>query len=96
MTKRKLPAQELPPPAAELSAALKTPRPDSKLAAIVEKLNEPDGVTVAEIQILTGWQEHSIRGALAGTLKKKFGLTIVSEKLERGRVYRSVQPAAQP
>jgi len=37
----------------------------------------------------TGWQPHTVRGALAGALKKRLGLTIVSEKLEgRGRVYR--------
>jgi hypothetical protein len=36
----------------------------------------------------TGWQSHTVRGAMAGALKKRLGLTITSEKEERGRVYR--------
>jgi hypothetical protein len=76
--------------------ATKGPRPSTKFAAIMTKLQAPDGVTVAEIQALTGWQEHSVRGALAGTFKKRFGLTIVSEKVvERGRVYRVAAPVAE-
>ncbi len=36
----------------------------------------------------TGWQAHSVRGAMSGALKKKLGLIIASEKTEAGRVYR--------
>jgi Protein of unknown function (DUF3489) len=40
----------------------------------------------------TGWQAHSVRGALSGALKKKLGLTVSSDKTDSGRVYR-VAPA---
>ena len=44
---------------------------------------------VGEIVAATGWQPHTVRGALAGALKKKLGLAVTSEKVEgRGRVYR--------
>jgi hypothetical protein len=90
MTKRKNQAASQPASA----APAKHPQPDSKLAAIVEKLRGAHGATIADLQAITGWQEHSVRGALAGSLKKRFGLTIVSEKLERGRVYRAVEADA--
>ena len=52
-------------------------------------LQRPEGATIAEVVEATGWQPHTVRGALAGALKKRLGLTIVSEKVEgRGRVYR--------
>jgi hypothetical protein len=56
---------------------------------MISMLSRPDGATIAEIVEATRWQQHTVRGALAGALKKKLGLTIVSEKVEgRGRVYR--------
>jgi hypothetical protein len=42
----------------------------------------------------TGWQPHTVRGIVSGTLKKKLGLTVVSAKEERGRVYRIAAQAA--
>jgi hypothetical protein len=54
-------------------------------------LKRAEGATLAEIVEATGWQRHTVRGALAGALKKRLGLTIISEKVEgRGRVYRIV------
>ena len=48
-----------------------------------------EGATIAEIVAATGWQPHTVRGAFAGALKKRLGLTVTSEKREgRGRVYR--------
>ena len=61
------------------------------LRAMVHLASLPDGgpATIAEIAEATGWQHHSIRGAISGSLKKKLGLTVTSEKVEgRGRVYR--------
>ena len=56
---------------------------------MIDLLRRPKGATLAEIVEATGWQQHTIRGAMAGALKKKLGLTITSEKDEaRGRVYR--------
>ena len=52
-------------------------------------LRRPKGATIAEIVEATGWQAHTVRGAFAGALKKRLGLTLVSGKVEgRGRVYR--------
>ena len=52
-------------------------------------LQRSEGATIAEVVEATGWQPHTVRGALAGALKKRLGLTIASEKVEnRGRVYR--------
>ncbi len=52
-------------------------------------LRAKDGATIEEIMVATGWQSHTVRGAMAGALKKKLGLEVTSEKVEgRGRVYR--------
>ncbi|MDX5361913.1 MAG: DUF3489 domain-containing protein [Alphaproteobacteria bacterium] len=62
-------------------------RPPSKFDRMVERLATPEGATIAELQQVTGWQPHSVRGALAGALKKK-GHAIVSETVEGTRRYR--------
>jgi len=52
-------------------------------------LRSEGGATIPEIVAATGWQAHTVRGAMAGALKKKLGLEVTSEKVEgRGRVYR--------
>lgn len=52
-------------------------------------LRAPGGATIAEIATALQWEAHTVRGAMAGPLKKKFGLEVTSEKVEgRGRVYR--------
>lgn len=69
----------------------KTPgtRADSKQAKLIEMLKRPDGATIDEITKKFDWQPHTVRGAIAGALKKKFGLDVQSEKVEGcGRVYR--------
>ena len=64
-------------------------RPNSKQAQLIEMLKRPDGASVIEIAETFGWQAHTVRGAIAGSLKKKLGLVISSEKIEgRGRVYK--------
>ena len=66
-------------------------REGTKQAALVAMLRRPEGATIAEVVEATGWQPHTVRGALAGVLKKRLGLVIASEKAEaRGRVYRIV------
>jgi hypothetical protein len=64
-------------------------RADSKQAQLIEMLKAPKGATIHEIVAAFGWQPHTVRGAIAGALKKKLGLEVTSEKIEgRGRVYR--------
>ena len=59
----------------------------SKLEQIVALLCRPEGASLAELVALTGWQAHSVRGALAGSLKRK-GHVILSEKIAGERRYR--------
>lgn len=69
----------------------RTPREGTKQATLIAMLRAPDGATIEEIMAATGWQSHTVRGAMAGALKKKLGLEVTSEKVEgRGRVYRLV------
>ena len=56
------------------------PRPGTKLALLVDLLRRSTGVTLAEISAATGWQQHTVRGAMAGALGRKLGLKVVSEK----------------
>ena len=80
-----------PDTATETEAAPKarTPREGTKQATLIAMLRAPDGATIEEIMAATGWQSHTVRGAMAGALKKKLGLEVTSEKVEgRGRVYR--------
>ena len=57
-------------------------RENSKQATVIEMLQRPEGATITQICSATGWQAHTVRGTFAGALKKKLGLTIVSEKIE--------------
>ncbi len=64
-------------------------RAGTKQALLIEMLRRPEGATIDEVMAATGWQAHTVRGAMAGALKKKLGLEVTSEKVEgRGRVYR--------
>jgi Protein of unknown function (DUF3489) len=63
-------------------------RAGTKQALLIDLLKRKSGATIAEAVEATGWQKHSIRGAISGALKKKLGLTVTSEAIEgRGRVY---------
>jgi predicted ArsR family transcriptional regulator len=58
------------------AAAMRRPRAGTKQALMIELLKRPEGATVEQIAAATGWQHHTIRGAISGALKKKLGLTI--------------------
>jgi len=75
--------------ATEPAPNVRTPREGTKQALLIEMLRAEGGATIAEIVEATGWQPHTVRGAIAGALKKKLGLDVTSEKVEgRGRVYK--------
>ncbi len=64
-------------------------RPGTNLAKVVAALQNPDGATIFQLMCCTGWQPHTIRGALSGMVRKKFGLNVVSTKAAGGEwVYR--------
>ena len=74
-------------PAAEESKP--QPREGTKQATLIAMLRRPEGADLDEIAAATGWQKHTIRGAIAGALKKKLGLAVTSTKDDQGRrVYR--------
>ncbi len=76
-----------PKPKATVSRS--SARSGTKQALLVDLLRRKEGATIAEIMKATGWQPHSVRGAISGNLKKKLGLAVVSDKVAgRGRVYR--------
>jgi hypothetical protein len=77
-------------PAAEPAHSAPT---TSKIVQLIELMRRPQGGTIETMMSATGWQAHSVRGAIAGTIKKKQGLEVSSEKTASGRVYRIVEEA---
>jgi hypothetical protein len=85
-------ARKTTKPAPRKRTAVASPRPaagsDTKHARIIAMLRKPAGTTIAAILAATDWQQHSVRGFLAGVVRKKLGLNLVSEQTDKGRVYR--------
>jgi hypothetical protein len=69
---------------------------NTKHARIIAMLRTPAGATVAWIMNATDWQQHSVRGFLAGVVRKKLGLNLVSELTDKGRVYRITDGKVAP
>ncbi|MGB8039309.1 MAG: DUF3489 domain-containing protein, partial [Pseudolabrys sp.] len=76
------------------SAPQPTARRESKKAHIIAMLRGSGGATIEAMARAAKWQPHSIRGFLAGVVRKKLGLTLVSADGENGRVYRITDPTA--
>jgi predicted HTH transcriptional regulator len=66
-------------------------REGSKTDQVLELLKRPGGVTAQELMKTTGWQPHSVRGFLSGTVRKKMGLSVISTKGEDGERSYSVK-----
>ncbi|TVR80045.1 MAG: DUF3489 domain-containing protein [Rhodospirillales bacterium] len=78
-----------PAPVSTTAAPARKTREGSKQAQLIGMLKRPEGASIEEIVAAFGWQAHTVRGAIAGALKKKLGLDVTSGKVEgRGRVYR--------
>jgi hypothetical protein len=84
-------------------SAKPTPRAGTKQALMIELLRRPEGATVEQIAATTGWQHHTVRGAISGALKKKLGLTVEATRTREvgpnktgakgSTVYRILEPA---
>lgn len=81
-----------PANATELKEA--TPREPSKIDHVVSLLRREEGATTKALMEATGWQAHSVRGIIAGAIKKKLGLAVNSEAGEGGRTYRITTEAS--
>ena len=78
-------------------ASSKSPaRSATKHDRIIAMLRTSAGATIASLVTATEWQQHSVRGFLAGVIRKKLGLNLVSEKTDKGRVYRIRAGKASP
>jgi hypothetical protein len=80
---------------AKTSQALRIPRSGSKTAKVLALLKRPNGASLQQLSKATGWQSHSVRGFLSGTVRKKMGLRLRVDKLPDGtRSYRIVSKDA--
>src|SRR5712675_814422 len=73
-----------------------TSKPNTQHTRIVAMLRSPGGATIAAMMTATEWQQHSVRGFLAGVVRKKLGLNLVSEQTDKGRVYRVKEGKTSP
>ena len=96
MTKsaKKRPAMSGPAPVAAAKAAQQTAdpkanKPDtrSKQSRVIAMLQSPTGATIAAMMTATGWQQHSVRGFLAGVVRKRLKLKLASKTVDGNRVY---------
>jgi hypothetical protein len=78
------------------TASKPTSRADTKQARAIAMLRKTAGTTIAAIMAATDWQQHSVRGFLAGIVRKKLALNLVSEQTDKGRVYRIKDGKASP
>ncbi|WP_416193108.1 DUF3489 domain-containing protein [Nitrobacter sp. TKz-YC01] len=73
-----------------VSVAAKAGKRTNKQAKLLDLLRHPAGATIAALSNASGWQQHSVRGFLAGVVRKKLGLELVSAVEANQRIYRII------
>jgi hypothetical protein len=76
---------------------LAEPRTSTKQSGVIAMLRSANGASIAALMKATGWQQHSVRGFLAGVVRKRLGLKLESRKVDGSRLYRIIgASSAQP
>jgi Protein of unknown function (DUF3489) len=75
---------------ASASNTNKDPDTGSKQSRVIAMLQSPGGVTIAAMMKATGWQQHSVRGFLAGVVRKRLKFKLDSKKADGNRIYKIV------
>lgn len=91
IAKKTIAPKALPPrPVPRLPAKRTTPvvTGGSKIDSIQQMLAGKQGASIEQLSKATGWQHHSVRGAISASIKKKLGLKVISERLNGTRTYR--------
>ena len=71
-------------------------RPETKASRMLTHLTRVEGATITQLMKETGWQHHSMRGYLSGTLGKRFGHKVISAKSDGVRCYRIISKGCPP
>ena len=82
-----VPVSANPSPPAHDHTASRSANPGSKQSRVVAMLRSPRGATIAAMMKATDWQQHSVRGFLAGVVRKRLKLKLTSKKVDGNRVY---------